>query len=284
MTEDVLDAEVIDPKQTQALVPKNYGTGALQAPNPQASLERASQIASALKPVIERQGLSKSIQGKNYVFVEGWTTLAALCGMTPMEISNEDVGGGVYVSTVELVNAEGRSIGRASAECGNADELDRNGNPIWANRPAYARRSMANTRATSKVCRQVLSWVMTLAGYAPTPAEEMDFADNGSTSASTSRSSSSKPRTQSTAKSGGGGGRGGGYGKWTGEVVLKSGKNAGKRWMDIDHDTIAFLAGKDNKFAKMEQARRLALENEMAQDAGPEPESDEPPPVDEELF
>ena len=33
--------------------------------------------------------------------------------------------------------------------------------------------SMAQTRAVSKAFRLALSWVMTLAGYEPTPAEEM---------------------------------------------------------------------------------------------------------------
>lgn len=32
---------------------------------------------------------------------------------------------------------------------------------------------MAQTRAVSKVCRIALSWIMTLAGYEPTPAEEI---------------------------------------------------------------------------------------------------------------
>ena len=43
----------------------------------------------------------------------------------------------------------------------------------WAKGPDYARRSMAATRATSKACRLAFSWVMVLAGFQPTPAEEM---------------------------------------------------------------------------------------------------------------
>lgn len=35
---------------------------------------------------------------------------------------------------------------------------------------------MAQTRATSKACRLAFSWIMQLAGYAVTPAEEMTFA------------------------------------------------------------------------------------------------------------
>jgi hypothetical protein len=32
---------------------------------------------------------------------------------------------------------------------------------------------MAQTRATGKACRLAFSWIMSLAGYEPTPAEEM---------------------------------------------------------------------------------------------------------------
>lgn len=40
--------------------------------------------------------------------------------------------------------------------------------------PLYQVASMAQTRACSKVLAQVLKWVVVLAGYSPTPAEEMD--------------------------------------------------------------------------------------------------------------
>jgi len=69
-------------------------------------------------------------------------------------------------------SSDGKLIGRASALCG-MDEKDRYGKPTWATRPEYARRSMAVTRATGKAFRLGFSWIMTLAGYAPTPAEEI---------------------------------------------------------------------------------------------------------------
>ena len=51
--------------------------------------------------------------------------------------------------------------------------------PTWKGRPDYARRSMAATRATSKVCRLAFSWVMVLAGFQPTPAEEIPHDADG---------------------------------------------------------------------------------------------------------
>ena len=73
---------------------------------------------------------------------------------------------GIYVAVVELVRMnDGACISRASAECGEEKP--------WNTRAKYARRSMAQTRATGKACRLAFSWIMSLAGYEVTPAEEM---------------------------------------------------------------------------------------------------------------
>src|SRR6185369_9979458 len=71
-------------------------------------------------------------------------------------------------ATVELIRlSDGMVIGRGSALCGSK------GDRPWDSRPEPARRSMAVTRATSRAFRQQYSWIMALAGYEPTPADEM---------------------------------------------------------------------------------------------------------------
>jgi hypothetical protein len=118
-------------------------------------------------------GRDKSGKPRKHVHVEGWTTLIAMLGVLPREVCVEEREG-VFTATVELVRmTDGFVVGRGSAECGFNDEFDRSGNPVWAKRPRYARRSMAITRATGKACRLSFSWIMVLAGYDPTPAEEM---------------------------------------------------------------------------------------------------------------
>jgi hypothetical protein len=147
--------------------------GTLQATSPRMLVDGATAIALELANVIRRQHLWVHIQGREFVKVEGWTTLGVMLGVVPREVStvHED---GIYTATVELVRiADGAVVSRASAECGSPDEVDRYGKPIWADRPRYARRSMAQTRATGKACRLAFSWIMALAGYEPTPAEEM---------------------------------------------------------------------------------------------------------------
>jgi hypothetical protein len=129
----------------------------------------AQSIADPLAEIINKRKLYKVIGQKKHVFVEGWTTLATMLGALPVEISNVPNEDGSYVAKVELRRTTDQAVlTGASGECGGPNEA------LWQKRPPYARRSMAATRATGKACRLAFSWIMTLAGYAPTPAEEMD--------------------------------------------------------------------------------------------------------------
>ena len=140
--------------------------GTLHASSPAALIQSASEMARELAAVINTQKLYTVIQGKKFVGVEGWTTLATMLGVTAREVQTTETTEGVYTSIVELVRmSDGACISRASAECG--DEKP------WNTRAKYARRSMAQTRATGKACRLAFSWIMSLAGYEVTPAEEM---------------------------------------------------------------------------------------------------------------
>ena len=88
-----------------------------------------------------------------------------MLGVTAREVKTTEQDG-IYIAIVELVRmSDGACISRASAECGEEKP--------WNTRPRYARRSMAQTRATGKACRLAFSWIMSLAGYEVTPAEEM---------------------------------------------------------------------------------------------------------------
>ena len=155
--------------------PKTLSLGALHTAGPVALIQQASVIASELAKIIKAKNLSSRIQGKEFVHVEGWSTMGAMLGVLPREVQgctirHED---GSYEATVELIRInDGAIFGSASALCG-VDEKDRNGKSTWGNRAEYARRSMAVTRATGKAYRLGFSWIMALAGYEPTPAEEI---------------------------------------------------------------------------------------------------------------
>lgn len=131
-------------------------------------IARGAEQAKPLAELIKAQKLSVKISGREYVRAEGWVTLAAMNGVLPREVEVERIEDGTYIATVALIRiSDGTELTRASAECG-VDE------PLWAQRPNYARRSMAITRATGKACRIAFSWVISMAGYEPTPFEEMD--------------------------------------------------------------------------------------------------------------
>ena len=154
---------------TEALAKIDAPDLALERPHPREVIKAATEEANVLAEVIESRSLFTNIQGRRYVRVEGWTTLATLRGCLPREVAVHEMPEGRYVAEVELIRmSDGMVLTKASAECGG------DGDNIWKNRPANARRSMAITRATGKACRIAFSWVMSLAGYEVTPAEEMD--------------------------------------------------------------------------------------------------------------
>lgn len=139
-----------------------------------ATIDSARTVARELAKVVEECQLYVVLRGgQRHVRVEGWLTLGAMLGLTAREVSCTEHEG-VYTAVVEVVNSRGHVLARASAECGAPDELDRHGRPVWSERPRYARRGMAVTRATSRALRMALGWIMPLAGYSGTPAEDIE--------------------------------------------------------------------------------------------------------------
>jgi hypothetical protein len=166
---------------TQALelttVPEPPAQAALFAGKPQDVIKSAAEAATALKEVVMKQGLISNIQGKEYPRCEAWTLLGSMVGVFPVllwtkRISLEHVdtfADSGWEARVEARTMSGAVIGAAEAQCLRSE---RN----WKDREDFALRSMAQTRATAKALRMPLGFVMTLAGFEPTPAEEMDFS------------------------------------------------------------------------------------------------------------
>lgn len=155
--------------------------------DPAAMVAVASRLATVLKDIVDRQRLYADIRGKKYPTVEAWQTIARLDNVVAREpesrpaIRHEDGSWEAYAELVRL--SDGMVIGSASALCGSPDDEPwggtpaRNGKPAQPPRGEHARRSMAQTRAVSRAFRQQYSWIMALAGYEPTPAEEMPRED-----------------------------------------------------------------------------------------------------------
>lgn len=185
-----------------------------QGRNPHEILEEAAKAAKELADVIEKAGLAVSLGPKTkpsrHLKVEAWTTVARFYGVavrtgTPKYVTF-DVGEGKVVRGFEveaqaILVSTGVVISTATAYCMSdeekwgerpkyvwEDQLDEKGRKIWVDGkcksvrrqvgmeavPLFQLASMAATRASSKVCRHLFSWVVVLAGYSPTPFEEVD--------------------------------------------------------------------------------------------------------------
>jgi len=137
---------------------------------PEIVLEEARRAAAALADVIGSKAKPVKFNGETYLEYEDWLTVARFYGLTVRTRSSQYVEygnsrGWEAVADVWSVATE-QVVSTAEAMCLN-DEA------TWSRKPMFQLRSMAQTRACSKALRNVLSWVVVLAGYRGTPAEEM---------------------------------------------------------------------------------------------------------------
>lgn len=166
MTPEVLESETVT---YNAIVPYVPADLALSR-EPEIVLAEAQRAAQALKKVIDAQEKKVVFNGKTYLGFESWQTVGRFYGITAKvtEVKPIEFGDarGFSAKAVAL-RSDGQEIGGAESMC-----LDDEAN--WSKKPLFQLASMAQTRAAAKALRGVLSWVVVLAGYEPTPAEEMN--------------------------------------------------------------------------------------------------------------
>lgn len=134
-------------------------------------VEEARKAASVLRDIISKKPRQVKFNGRQYLEFEDWQTVGRFYGLTARVRESKYIEYGEakgFEATAEAVMVStGQVVSSADAMCLN-DEKN------WKGRELNKLRSMAQTRACAKVLRNVLSWVVVLAGYAPTPAEEID--------------------------------------------------------------------------------------------------------------
>ena len=143
--------------------------------SPREVADGAAEQAKTLMDIVDQQKLFVIVQGKKYLMVEAWETIGAFNfvgsdteWIREFRIGDELVG---WQAKVNLVDSRtGIQVGSGISVCG-LDEFVAKGKRGVAQHNAVM--SMAQTRATSKAYRAKYSWVAVLAGYQPTPAEEM---------------------------------------------------------------------------------------------------------------
>lgn len=144
--------------------------------NKQYDIENVGDVvnfANHLKTVVVDKGLYSNIKGKNYVNVEGWQFAGLSLGVVPIITKVEptliDSTGKVsYRAEVELRRLkDDKQVGFGVAICSPDERSDR--------KDEYAIAAMAQTRAISRAYRNTFGWIMKMAGYEVTPAEEADI-------------------------------------------------------------------------------------------------------------
>ena len=159
---------------------------------PDTILENARTAAKALVSVVSQKKNPVIMNGEQYLEYEDWQTCGQFYGYTvrtgeAVMVEIDGVKGAK--AQADLIDIKtGMYLGGAEAYCMRDEER-------WNTRPKYEWQgegenrkrvkvgdevvpwfqlaSMAQTRAGAKAFRNRLAWVVVLAGYRPTPAEEM---------------------------------------------------------------------------------------------------------------
>ena len=133
--------------------------------------EGANQIANTIKDYATQNKLVETIKDKPYPMVEAWQYAGLLLGLFPRVTKVEDLSTDKetkYRAEVDVINKQsGEVMATGIAVCSNKESKKKYFEE-------YAICSMAQTRATGKAFRLLLGWMFKLAGFEPTPAEEMD--------------------------------------------------------------------------------------------------------------
>lgn len=136
-------------------------------PAPAVQMRLATDVAGVSREIVLKT--ARNIQGRKYVQVEGWMAIATAHGCA---LSAEDVravDGGIAARGIVKRIKDGVIITTAEGFVGNDEKM-------WAGRPMFARRAMAQTRAMSRAARSAFAHVVVMidSGLSTTPAEEMD--------------------------------------------------------------------------------------------------------------
>lgn len=129
-----------------------------------------ANMAVVLKKHVITQGLFTNIAGKNYAHVEGWQFAGGLMGMFPKVKSVTNLSAGTekkWMAEVEIIRLKDNAVvGFGVAICSSLESKKKSFDE-------YAILSMAQTRAIGKAYRNLIGFVMKMAGYEATPKEEM---------------------------------------------------------------------------------------------------------------
>jgi hypothetical protein len=141
-----------------------------QYKRPEDIIAEATEAAKILKHIMMSKPKKFILDDEIYPEYEDWLTAARFYGCVPRVKWTKyttEYGAVGFEAGCELIQIKSCNVISYAESMCLSDE------PKWAGKALYALRSMAQTRAGSKVMRNVFSWILVLAGYKPTPAEEI---------------------------------------------------------------------------------------------------------------
>ena len=142
-------------------------------------VDAGREYAAALMDVVKNQQKKKLVHriGNNrYLAAEAWLMIARFNGTVPMieaTIPVEDEGKVIGYKARAVIRrlSDGVDVSAAESMCGLTEHVTKGQKDEGSRRNAAM--SMAQTRASAKACRIAYAHIVVLAGYEPTPAEEM---------------------------------------------------------------------------------------------------------------
>lgn len=175
MTEKTIIPEI--PSNLPVLSTEQKIVGMPMLREPDIIIAEAQKVAKAIKKVIDSKPKKVVINGKRFLEFDDWQMIGAPYGITALIKSTSELyettkGKKKFIGFLAKAAAikDNVEISTAEAECLLYEKN-------WSNKAYNQRfmiRSMAQTRAASKALSNVLRWVVVLAGYQGTPAEEMN--------------------------------------------------------------------------------------------------------------
>ena len=158
--------------------------------NPDQMLKRVQQVADRLQDIVKKQELSQQMGRSQHLLVEAWQICGYLVGVSAKitavrPIVDELTGAAGFEADADaILMTTGAIVSSGQGMCLNDEDNwsfrpkyeMRNGQRVQVDNvrvPSFQIKSMAQTRAIAKALSNGLRFIVAMAGYSGTPAEEM---------------------------------------------------------------------------------------------------------------
>ncbi len=140
--------------------------------SPEKAVAMYDDIKKNFLSLLKKNGEVIKVKGKDYVKYEGWQTIGTALGILPRVIEVIPIEGGYQGKAEAVLVKTGRVVGQAYGLC-TKDELN------WKDKPMFGLMAMAQTRASGRALKMILSGFIAHCGFEATLAEEIIETNGG---------------------------------------------------------------------------------------------------------